>query len=237
MSNQTPMSNVLSVKDWNEKFWKSSSDNPSFHVSSPHRTLIKYYNQIFKDDSEKRVFIPLCGKSLDMLYLTDQGHEVVGVEFSDFAVKSFFEDSKLDYTKEAIKNFVIWKSKDPAKNVTIYQGDFYEVESKTLGFFDVVWDRGSFTAINIDDRELYTDIMFQIMKPSARYLVQVCKYDGSLYGGPPHYVTEHAMKSTFGRKCNFEKLETRIVAPPVFAAGIDWNVAVYLLQLKESCSL
>lgn len=76
------------------------------------------------------------------------------------------------------------------------------------------------------------------MKPTTRYLVQVCEYDGSLYGGPPHYVTEDGMKSTFGRKCSFKKIETRTVPPPVFAGKIDWNVAVYLLQLKEStCNL
>lgn len=229
--------NVLSVQDWDEKFWKSCSNDPSFHVRSPHKTLLKYYELVFKDNSKKRVLIPLCGKSLDMLHLAENGHDVVGVEFSHFAVKSFFEENSLDYTKEIIGKFVVWKSNDPAKEITIYQGDFYEVDAETLGLFDVVWDRGSFTAINIVDRDLYTDIMFKLMKTSTQYLVQVCVYDGSLYGGPPHHVTEHAMKSTFGRKCNFEKLETIAVAPPAFIGKIDWNIAVYLLQLAGSSSL
>lgn len=141
MSIQTPgTGNVLSVKDWDEKFWQRRSD-PSFHVSTPHKTLIKYYNQIIKDDLRKRVLIPLCGKSRDMVYLADQGHEVVGIEFSDVAVKSYFEESNLDYTKEVFKIFGVWKSKDFRKNITIYQGDFYKVKAKCLGLFDVVWDR------------------------------------------------------------------------------------------------
>ena len=37
----------------------------------------------------KRVLVPLCGKTPDLLWLESQGNEVVGVEVSELAVESF----------------------------------------------------------------------------------------------------------------------------------------------------
>ena len=37
-----------------------------------------------------RVFVPLCGKSKDMLWLSAQGYGVFGVEVSPLAVAAFF---------------------------------------------------------------------------------------------------------------------------------------------------
>lgn len=43
-----------------------------------------------------RVFVPLCGKSLDMIWLAQQGHEVIGVELSPVAVEDFFRENGLN---------------------------------------------------------------------------------------------------------------------------------------------
>jgi len=42
-----------------------------------------------------RVFVPLCGKSRDTLWLREQDHEVVGVEICPLAVEAFFAESGL----------------------------------------------------------------------------------------------------------------------------------------------
>jgi len=38
------------------------------------------------------VFVPLCGKSLDMVWLRQQGCYVLGVELSQIAVRDFFRE-------------------------------------------------------------------------------------------------------------------------------------------------
>ena len=43
-----------------------------------------------------RVFVPLAGKSVDMKWLADRGHSVVGVEISDQACREFFADHGLE---------------------------------------------------------------------------------------------------------------------------------------------
>ena len=42
-----------------------------------------------------RVFVPLCGKSRDMMWLATRGHGVLGVEISPVAVEEFFHDHGL----------------------------------------------------------------------------------------------------------------------------------------------
>src|SRR3546814_8142059 len=42
-----------------------------------------------------RVFVPLCGKSLDMAWLAARGHRVLGVELSPLAVGQFFDENGL----------------------------------------------------------------------------------------------------------------------------------------------
>ncbi|MBP6750907.1 MAG: thiopurine S-methyltransferase, partial [Xanthomonadaceae bacterium] len=42
-----------------------------------------------------RVFVPLAGKSLDMLWLAAQGHRVLGIELSPLAVAQFFAENAL----------------------------------------------------------------------------------------------------------------------------------------------
>ena len=39
--------------------------------------------------------MPLCGKSLDMVWLAAQGHEVLGVELAPLAVEQFFAENEL----------------------------------------------------------------------------------------------------------------------------------------------
>ena len=42
--------------------------------------------------------MPLCGKSLDLLWLAAQGHRVLGVEISPLAVDAFFAEQDLTPT-------------------------------------------------------------------------------------------------------------------------------------------
>src|SRR3569623_953180 len=48
--------------------------------------------------AHKNIFIPLCGKSKDMLWLRAQGHAVIGVEVVARAVEAFFAENALPGT-------------------------------------------------------------------------------------------------------------------------------------------
>jgi thiopurine S-methyltransferase len=57
--------------------------------------LQKYWGKLNLPKKSK-VFVPLCGKSSDMLWLLAQGYEVVGVELSPLAAQGFFAENQLE---------------------------------------------------------------------------------------------------------------------------------------------
>ncbi len=48
----------------------------------------------------RRVLVPLCGKTPDLLWLAEQGNEIVGVELSEIAVHP---DEMLGYWPELVR--------------------------------------------------------------------------------------------------------------------------------------
>jgi len=100
-----------------------------------------------------RVFVPLCGKSLDMIWLAKQGHEVIGVELSPIAVKEFFKENHLKPVKQRLKKFDLWKH----GNISILCGDYFSLKKSDLGHIDMVYDRAALTALPEDIRRLYVN--------------------------------------------------------------------------------
>ena len=47
-----------------------------------------------------RVLVPLCGKTPDLLWLAEQGHEVVGIELSEIAIRQLFAEHDLTFRVE-----------------------------------------------------------------------------------------------------------------------------------------
>ncbi|XP_014680650.1 PREDICTED: thiopurine S-methyltransferase-like, partial [Priapulus caudatus] len=47
--------------------------------------------------SDLKVFVPLCGKSADVHWLSTLGYQVLGVECSEIAVKAFFEEQNIQH--------------------------------------------------------------------------------------------------------------------------------------------
>jgi thiopurine S-methyltransferase len=98
-----------------------------------------------------RVFVPLCGKSLDMIWLAGQGHEVIGVELSPIAVRAFFRENHLQPTRRKVGKFVLWQH----GRLSILCGDYFSLTIADLGRIDTVYDRAALTALPEDIRGLY----------------------------------------------------------------------------------
>ena len=87
-----------------------------------------------QDCSASRVFIPLCGKTVDMAYLTSMAGEVVGVEGIQSALEEFaIEQPELKVEYKGIENGF---GKFVGKKITLLRGDFFELDAeKTNGKF------------------------------------------------------------------------------------------------------
>ena len=94
------------------------------------------------DWSKKRVLVPLCGKTPDLLWLESRGNDVVGVELSEIAVQAFFEENDLEY-EVGSGDLVAYRC--TSRNLTIYCGDFFAFRDEP---FDAHYDRGAFVALS-----------------------------------------------------------------------------------------
>ncbi len=114
-----------------------------------------------------RVFVPLCGKSLDMLWLARQGHEVIGIELSPVAVHAFFHENGLLPEQSQVGPFTLWQHGD----LSILCGDFFALDKSHLGSFDTVYDRAALTALPEDIRTLYVAQLERLVPQAATVLL------------------------------------------------------------------
>lgn len=114
-----------------------------------------------------RVLVPLCGKSLDMLWLAEQGHEVVGVELSPVAVEAFFRENGLKARKQRMGNFVRWR----AGRISVWCGDYFRLTRQQLGRIDAVLDRAALTALPEDIRGAYLEQLMSLTQADTAILL------------------------------------------------------------------
>lgn len=131
------------------EMWRENHTQ-GFHQAAVNPLLMQFWH-LQKLKKKSRILVPLCGKSLDMLWLAKQGFSVVGVEISPVAVKAFFRENHLKVKKQRHGNFTCWRS----EAITIWCGDFFSLHKDQLGHIDSVFDRAALTALPELVREQY----------------------------------------------------------------------------------
>ncbi|KAM6974187.1 putative thiopurine S-methyltransferase [Tautogolabrus adspersus] len=200
---------VMAIGEWEER-WQE--DRIGFHQPNVHKMLEMYIDKVTVGRTGVRFFFPLCGKALDMKWLADTGHSVVGVEISEKAIKQFFEESNMTYSEEAVPDIPGAKVyKGSERNISLYQCDLFNFSSSVGGQFGAIWDRGSLVAINPQDREKYAALITSLMAKDCRYLLDTLLYNPELYSGPPFLVPDEQVHSLYGNSCNIELLQSEDV--------------------------
>lgn len=137
----------------------------------------------------KHVLVPFCGKSRDLLWLEEQGNKVAGVELSELAIASFFDENELEYT---VRDGVLKVFQAKTRQITIYCGDYFALQTKP---FDAHFDRGALIALPPDRRPAYAAHTGSLLTDSAQQLVITLEYDQSVVAGPPFSVLATEVES------------------------------------------
>lgn len=140
-----------------------------------------------------RVLVPLCGKSLDMLWLLSQGHEVLGVELSPTAVAAFFEENDLRPTVRQVGAFQHWQ----AGELSILCGDFFQLTPDELRGVSAVYDRASLVALPPAMRRRYADHLAATIAPGVPILLVTVDYPQDERDGPPFSVSEDEVRALY----------------------------------------
>jgi thiopurine S-methyltransferase len=146
------------------------------------------------------IFVPLCGKSLDLIYLSQIGKQVIGIELSDKAIKSFFAENKLGFDLRSDGPFKRYSCKD--LKIDILQGDFFDLNPDIIGKVDFIYDRASMIALPLDMRISYSKIIENIAHKNCQILLITTEYDYPELIGPPFSVTEAEVRDLYSN--NFE---------------------------------
>lgn len=207
---------------WLER-WKNKETG--FHNKKPHPLLVKHFKKL-AIEKNTTVFAPLCGKSLDLVWIASQGHQVIGVEFSQSAVEQFFEELNAHPEISTVDEFQRYYS----KGIEIFVGDFFNTSTKHLGKIAAVYDRAALVALPTDLRKQYTTHLKNITNKAPQLLL-CYKYDSELMTGPPFIVSPEEVKSHYETSHQISKLET--VTTNNIRGKIPAEEMIYLLTERK----
>lgn len=173
---------------WQER-WKEN--RIAFHEGEINSLLAKHFHRLQSQRGD-RVFVPLCGKAVDVPWLADQGCRVAGIELNQGAVEEVF--SRMGVTPEISEsdNLKAYQSGD----IKIFVGDFFNLSKEMLGPVDAVYDRAALVALPAEMRKSYASHLAAITK-NARQLLISFEYDQSAMDGPPFSVTGAEIKKLY----------------------------------------
>ena len=173
-------------KRWvdNQIGWHQEKFNPR---------LLKYWEGV-AGEHKGAVLVPLCGKTLDMLWLAEQGHHVIGVELSEIAVESFFQENKMDAQWHELNGIRFMRS----GLITIYCCDFFDTDTTWLGEIDFIYDRAAHIALPPPVRRRYGEHIVKLMCNRTRGLLLTIEYEQDKHDGPPFSVGQVEIEQNFG---------------------------------------
>jgi len=157
-----------SIRDW-EKRWEEK--RTGWHENNVNQNLIKHIDWLTKseDGKRKKIFVPLCGQTHDLLYLLQLGHEVFGIEAVHECIPGLEERDGLKFTYD--QETSVYQTQDG--KLKIFVGDFFECPIENFGPFDAIWDRASFVAVAYSQRKAYIEVMRRsVTSPNGK--AQIC---------------------------------------------------------------
>jgi len=180
---------------WNNK-WRNNEIG--FHLIEVNALLTDNIHQL-KLPEASRLFLPLCGKTLDIGWLLESGYQVVGIELIESAIEQLFSELAVKPQIESVGRLKCYQ----ASNVKIFAGDFFDLSTSDLGDVDAVYDRASLIALPEQERKHYAAHLATITKRAPQLLVNL-DYDQSQLQGPPFAVTEEEIKRFYSSHYKIE---------------------------------
>ena len=177
-------------------------DRIGFHEGEVNRHLRHWMPQ-FAPPPGSQVFLPLCGKALDILWCAQQGYEVVGIELSQIAVEAFFAENEIEFEHEDGDRFGVYR----AGSITLLQGDFFDMRASDLADCRLVYDRAALIAMEGELRQRYYAHMREIVPRGCDMLLITLEYDTAEMRGPPFSVPRDEVLQEYNGRFEIELLD------------------------------
>lgn len=185
-----------------------------FHQADAHPFLNRWWPSLGLPPGTS-VYVPLCGKSLDMVWLAERGHRVVGSELIPSAISEFFSDRELVPTTTSHEGVRL----HAAGPYEIVEGDALGLTTKHVGQLQAAYDRAALVALPPEMRRDYAASLARLLPAGARALLVAFEYPQEMRGGPPFSVEADEISALFEPAFRLEKVERVdvIAANPKFS--------------------
>jgi len=191
------------------EFWHDRWRNAEigFHLNDTNPALTSHWHTIPVDLGE-RVLVPLCGKSLDILWLLREGYQVIGVELSELALdelaESIEETFSLAVDKQKVGDHILYR----AAGILLICGDWFSLTAYDVGPVNAVYDRAALVAMPEDMRRDYAEQLLAVSKNAPQLLVTF-EYDQAEMSGPPFSVEASEVESFYAGVMNIDVMSDK----------------------------
>lgn len=209
---------------WHQKWTRGEI---GFHESETNPYLLAHFDKL-KLATGARIFLPLCGKTLDIAWLLGRGYRIVGAELSALAIDELFKGLGLQpsiVTNGALTHY-------SANNIDIFVGDIFNLSRDQLGAIDAIYDRAALVALPEALRKHYATHLMQLGAHAPQLLICFV-YDQSLMAGPPFSVGDDEVNRHYGAQYDLALIE-RVELPGKFKGKATTWEHIWLLQNRRA---
>ena len=190
------------------EFWQErwARNQIGFHLPEVNPYLQRHWSQLALVEGA-RVLVPLCGKSLDLMWLASHGLRVMGVELSEQAVEAFFSEQNLVPRITRRDAFTVYQT----DLIEVWCGDFFTLDAEALAGCTALYDRAALIALPPLMRAQYAEHLSRLLPSGCQGLLITLDYDQSQKAGPPFAVTDDEVKVLFGSDWTVKTLQEQDV--------------------------
>ena len=222
----------------NSKFWQQrwQEGRIGFHQSDVNPELIKHFSNLALP-AGSQVLVPLCGKSVDMVWLAHAGYDVVGIELVESAVQAFFAEQNIMPT---ITEFISaadgstlkrYQGQLAGQTITLWVADIFALSPTAIGDIAAVYDRAALIALPADMRPDYSKQIYKLSNNAPQLLITL-NYDQSKKDGPPFSISPEQLKQYYD--ANYEIIELESQSSTLnSAAELSVTEHVWLLSKNQ----
>jgi thiopurine S-methyltransferase len=197
------------------EFWKDrwANNEIGFHRTEGNPLLLAYAPQLA---SYTRVYVPLCGKSLDMVHLQQRGHRVFGTELAETAVEQFYREQGVIPVVTITSKYgrYVGAGTETATAITLLLGNAFALDPADLdGPVDAVYDRASLVALDPATRTQFVASLQRVLRPQGALLLVAFEYEQTKIHGPPWSVSERDVQTLFRDFGTIKLLQTLNSSP------------------------
>ncbi len=208
-------------------YWQSrwEKGNTGFHMPGGYPGLRTHWKKLPLPQNP-HVFVPLCGKTEDMIWLSSNAGRVTGVEISEKAVREFFHENGLEPETSSFAGFTIYKS----QNIEIWCGDFQKFPEHKIDPVDLIYDKAALVALPERMRASYCRKAKELSHSKTALLLHHFDYNQNEMPGPPFSVPLKEVENYFGSDYKITLLEKNSLDIEQFQKFTKRGLKSYLIE-------